>query len=124
MRREKLNKNCIKKFLWIDSDAFPMSNTNNLQGTVMSHRIEREENVWKAFYFALKICSYRLHRALNSAFKRKNKDAIVFPSHDTCKTKFSCKHFYYAEKYLCYLCKLSMEKPTEQVDRNLSTQPF
>ncbi len=47
MRREKLYKNCIKKFLFTCSDGFPILNMNNLQGSAMS---QRSKNVSKTFF--------------------------------------------------------------------------
>jgi hypothetical protein len=55
MRREKLYKNCIKKFLFTCSDGFPILNMNNLQGSAMSQHVEHDKNVWNAFLFCNRV---------------------------------------------------------------------
>jgi hypothetical protein len=50
-----------------------MLSTNNLHGTAIPHCTERKKIFGRLVYFATEIYSYRLRRALNSAFKTRSR---------------------------------------------------
>ena len=50
MRREKLYKNCVNKFLLTGFDSCPKLYMNNLRGKVVS---PYDNNVWKTFLFCI-----------------------------------------------------------------------